>query len=102
MAEYHPLCPVGALAPGQARLVTVDGKRIALFRVNGAFHAMEDTCLHAGGPLHEGTLDGTTVTCPWHQWQFDITSGRCALNPMVALTVYEVRVRDGMVEIRVS
>jgi len=59
--SYRPVCRANELPPGEARLVEVDGKAIALFNVGGALHAIEDTCLHAGGPLHEGTLDGTTV-----------------------------------------
>jgi nitrite reductase/ring-hydroxylating ferredoxin subunit len=96
---YRPVCRADELSPGAGRLVEIDGQGIALFNVLGAFHAIEDTCLHAGGPLHEGTLDGTTVTCPWHEWRFDVATGSCELNPNASLRCYKVRVRDGMVEI---
>jgi nitrite reductase/ring-hydroxylating ferredoxin subunit len=99
MAGYRAVCRAADVAPGTGRLVEIDGKAIALFNVDGTFHAMEDTCLHAGGPLHEGALEGHTVTCPWHSWEFDVTSGRCNLNPKVTLACYSARVRDGMVEI---
>ncbi|MHC4547732.1 MAG: Rieske (2Fe-2S) protein [Planctomycetota bacterium] len=102
MAGYRPLCRADEVAPGSGRLVELEGKAIALFNVDGAHHALEDTCLHGGGPLHEGALAGTVVTCPWHGWEFDVTSGRCNLNPKASLACYAVRVRDGMVEIRVS
>ena len=99
---FQPVFPAAELAPGCSRLVTIGGKDIAVFNVRGTFHAMEDTCLHAGGPLHEGRLKGKTVTCPWHEWRFDVTNGKCDLNPIVALTCYPVRVRDGQVEINAS
>jgi len=99
VAAYTPLCPAGALAPGEARAFDVAGRRIALFRTAEGYHAVEDTCLHAGGPLHEGALEGTTVTCPWHQWQFDIVDGSCRLNPFQKLDVFPVRVSAGVVEI---
>jgi nitrite reductase (NADH) small subunit len=99
MATYRPVCRADEIPRGTGRLVEIDGKAIALFNVGGIFHAIEDTCLHAGGPLHEGTLDGTTVTCPWHDWRFDVATGRCELNPMVSLGCFPVRVRGGMVEI---
>lgn len=99
MPSYRPVCRADEIRPGEARLVEIDGKAIALFHAGGAFHAIEDTCLHAGGPLHEGTLHGTTVTCPWHEWRFDVSNGRCELNPMISLSCYPVRVRGGMVEI---
>lgn len=97
--SYRPVCRVDELRPGEGRLVEIDGKAIALFHAEGSFHAIEDTCLHAGGPLHEGSLDGTTVTCPWHEWRFDVSTGRCELNPMVSLARYPVRVRDGIIEV---
>lgn len=99
MPVYRPVCRADEIRPGEARLVEVEGRAIALFNVDGALHAIEDTCLHAGGPLHEGTLERTTVTCPWHGWRFDVATGRCDLNPMVSLACYPVRVRDGMIEI---
>jgi nitrite reductase/ring-hydroxylating ferredoxin subunit len=99
MPSYRPVCRADEVAPGEGRLVEIDGKLIALFNADGTFHAIEDTCLHAGGPLHEGRLHGTTVTCPWHEWRFDVATGRCELNPMVSLGCYPVRVRQGIVEI---
>lgn len=99
MAAYRAVCRAAEVAPGTVRRVEVDGKAIALFNVDGTFYAMEDTCLHAGGPLHEGGLEGSIVTCPWHHWKFDVTSGRCDLNPKISLACYAVRVRDGTVEI---
>ncbi len=101
MPSYRPACRADEVASGEGRLVEIDGRAIALFNVGGAFHAIEDTCLHAGGPLHEGTLHGTTVTCPWHEWRFDVSSGKCELNPMVRLGCFPVRVRGGVVEIEV-
>ena len=102
MVVYRAICRAEEVAPGTGRLVEIAGKAIALFNVDGTFHAMEDTCLHAGGPLHEGVLQGSIVTCPWHSWEFDVTSGRCNLNPKVMLSCYGVRVRAGIVEIRAS
>jgi len=99
MPEYRPVCSVTDLEPGGARLVVLDGKEIALFFVDGKYYAMEDNCLHAGGPLHEGALEGTAVICPWHQWRFHLETGHCDLNPKVDLDRYPVRVRDGTIEI---
>ena len=99
MRSFRPVCRVEELAPGAGRLVEIDGKAIALFNVDGSFHAIEDHCLHAGGPLHEGRLEGRIVACPWHEWKFDVATGACDLNPKVSLHCYPVRVRDGVVEI---
>ena len=99
MEKYRPVCRVEEVPPGSARLAEVDGRTVALFNVDGRFYAMEDTCLHAGGPLHAGTLEDTVVTCPWHGWEYDVTSGKCSMNPLIALDRFQVRVRDGRIEI---
>lgn len=102
MAEYGTVCRFEELSEGEGRLFQWEGKDIAVFLAkDGAVHAMEDTCLHAGGPLHEGGLLGTNVVCPWHHWEFDLRDGSCALNPYHKLAVYKVRVREGEVEILV-
>lgn len=62
------------------KLVTVKGKEVALFVVNGKVYCIDNTCPHAGGPLCEGELDNATITCPWHGWSFDVTTGSC-VNP---------------------
>ncbi len=58
-----------------------DGKEVALFNVGGEIFALDNTCPHAGGPLGEGSLEATIVTCPWHGWSFDVKTGECQNNP---------------------
>lgn len=99
MAEYTTVCRIEELPPGSGRLFRSDSGDVAIFNVDGTLFAIEDTCLHAGGPLHEGTLYGMSVICPWHHWQFDLRDGSCALNPHHKLACYDVRVRNGVVEI---
>lgn len=99
VAEYRTVCPIEELPPGSGRLFRYGGKDIALFNIDGVIRAMEDTCLHAGGPLHEGTILDGMIICPWHHWEFDPRDGSCALNPYHKLAVYETRVQDGQVQI---
>jgi len=102
VAGYTTVCRAGDLPPGSARLARVGGRDIAVFRLDdGSLHAMEDTCLHAGGPLHEGALEGPVVVCPWHGWRFDVRDGSCDLNPCVRLERYAVRERDGVIELAI-
>jgi nitrite reductase/ring-hydroxylating ferredoxin subunit len=63
------------LLPGQAGAFTVEGRRIALFNVEGTYYAIGDSCTHRGGPLSEGDAQGTKVTCPWHGADFDLKTG---------------------------
>ena len=82
----------GDLAPGQCKVVQVNGKAIALYNVDGKFYATDNTCLHRGGPLGEGDLDGNVVTCPWHGWRYDVTTGVNAANPSIKVVPFPVSV----------
>ncbi len=79
--------------PGTIREFQLDGTTIALANVNGQFHAISNTCLHRGGPLGQGVLDGPIVTCPWHGWEYDVTTGQIKANPTVGVACYKVEVR---------
>ncbi len=88
---------------GKMKKVEAGGMPVLIVRHGGRLRAIANTCAHAGGPLDEGELDGTTVTCPWHGSQFDITTGRVKRGPATfdqpALTVRETG--EG-VEVRLS
>jgi nitrite reductase (NADH) small subunit len=79
---------------GEGRVVEAGGRTLALFNVEGSFYALDNTCSHRGGPLGEGELDGTVVTCPWHAWRWDVTSGANMNNPAVKMACFPVSV-DG-------
>ena len=101
MAEFVTIAQAGDVPPGEGRVVEANGKEIALFNVNGIFHAIDNTCAHRGGPLGEGALNGTSVICPWHSWSYDITSGECLTNSEICLERYEVKVEEEEVKIAV-
>lgn len=77
------------------------GQIVALFRVNGELFAMDGMCPHAGGPLAQGEVRGNVVTCPWHGWQFDVTTGKHCLNPRVQHRCFPVKVEAGEVFVEV-
>lgn len=93
---------VADFAPGQGRQVTVDGRWVALFNIAGEFHAIDSVCLHQGGPLAEGMIDGCVVTCPWHGWQFDVTTGTFMQDPRVGVSRHDTRVVGDEVQVRVA
>jgi nitrite reductase (NADH) small subunit len=92
MAEWHRLAAVGDVTPGSAREFTAGERVIALFNVDGTLYALDGICPHAGGPLGEGSLQGSVVTCPWHGWQFDVTTARNCLNPRIEHASFAVKV----------
>jgi len=103
MSEFIRVAYVEEIPVGTSKLVQLKGKGIAIFNINGSFHAIDNDCTHVGGPLCEGELDGVEVTCPWHAAVFDVTSG-AALNPpaMQPVTHYNVRLQGTHVEIEFS
>lgn len=101
MANFVTAGQVSDVPPGTARCVTVGGKELALFNIDGTFYVIDNTCLHRGGPLAEGELDGTVVTCPWHGWQYDVTTGVNVMDDAQRVQRYDVRVEGGEVLIAV-
>lgn len=94
MAESVRVARVSEMPPGSSKIVVVLGHPVALFNVDGTFYAVSNVCLHRGGPIGEGSLDGVTVTCPMHGWEYDLRTGANLANPLARLKTYAVRV-DG-------
>ena len=101
MSRSIRIASVSDVPPGSSKEVMADDRVVALFNVDGKFYALDGVCPHAGGPLGEGTLRGTTVTCPWHGWQFDVSTGQNCLNPRVSHPCFPVNVEgsDVLVEL---
>jgi nitrite reductase (NADH) small subunit len=85
--------------PGSARVVRAGDRELALFNVEGSFHAIQAKCLHLGGPLGEGSLEGSVVSCPWHGWQYDVRTGENEFDRALKLETFEVVVEDGEVKV---
>jgi 3-phenylpropionate/trans-cinnamate dioxygenase ferredoxin subunit len=93
----HVIGPAAEIAPGERRVVEVDGKKIVLFNLDGEFFALSDRCPHQGGSLSQGksialiqspcpgeysySRSGEFVRCPWHAWEFDIRTGKSQFDP---------------------
>ncbi|MGQ0574879.1 MAG: Rieske (2Fe-2S) protein [Pseudonocardia sp.] len=88
---------VSDIPPGERKIVEVGGRTIGVFNVRGRFYALRNICPHQGAPLCQGSLGGTALpsrpgefvwgregeilSCPWHGWEFDVTTGRSVFNP---------------------
>ena len=92
MPELVKVAETKDIEPGKAKCVDAGSERVAIFNIDGAYYAMSDMCPHAGGPLSEGYLTGTEVSCPWHGWVFDLNPGENA--PKDGVDRYRVHV-DG-------
>jgi nitrite reductase (NADH) small subunit len=101
MSEFTTVASVDDIEAGTGTVIDTGEATIALFNTDGDFYAIGNECTHQGGPLGDGELDDTTVTCPWHGAEFDVTSGDCLALPATnPVPEYEVKVEDG--EIRVA
>jgi nitrite reductase/ring-hydroxylating ferredoxin subunit len=101
MAEKVKVASVADVPPGEARVMEAAGKPVALVNVDGTFYAVDNTCLHRGGPLGEGELEGTVLTCPWHGWRWDVKTGANVNNPGVKVPCYPVSVEGDAVYVEV-
>lgn len=86
-----PACHVDDVPVGEGRAITIAGRRIAVFRTADGWHALDDACPHAGGPLSDGLLADCAVTCPLHERRFDLRTGACSAGEAVAAHVIEIR-----------
>jgi nitrite reductase/ring-hydroxylating ferredoxin subunit len=77
-------------------VVTLDGRDVVLFRVDGRIHAFENRCPHEGNPLSEGEILGPTLVCVFHSWRFDLETGFCVHGDLPA-TRYETRIEDDQI-----
>ena len=92
MAEFTRVASVDEIPPGQAKIVEVNARPIAVFNVQGTFYAITNICPHEGGPLGEGTLKGHIVSCPWHDMSFDIRDGLGTDGGVYCVGSYEIRI----------
>lgn len=84
---------IAEVPSGAIHQLQVGGTAVALANVGGKFYAINDVCVHRGGPLGEGELEGQVVTCPWHGWQYDVTTGKVTQNPNMGVACYATEVR---------
>ena len=97
MSERVFLANTSDCAPGSSLEVTINGRIIALFNMDGEFYALDGICPHQGGPLGKGTLCDGVVTCPWHQWQFHVKSGDCLISPAIQQPTIELELAENQV-----
>ncbi len=95
MSNWHRVASTAELRDGEGLPVDLAGTAIALYRVDGKVHAIDDVCTHEYAVLSQGFVEGGSIECPLHAAQFDIATGECLCGPATQdLRTYEVRI-DG-------
>jgi nitrite reductase/ring-hydroxylating ferredoxin subunit len=92
MPRFVKMATLDELPPGSAKEVEHEGRIYAIFNVGGTLQVLDGICPHQGGPLAEGLVEGTIVTCPWHGWQFDLQSGTMPTGSRIKQAVFEVKI----------
>jgi nitrite reductase (NADH) small subunit len=85
----------------EAKEFSCGDKEICIANVNGSYSAMDNVCLHQGGPLGQGTIEGGKVVCPWHGWEYDPKTGQVVHNPNLRVAVYPMKIENGDVMIEI-
>jgi 3-phenylpropionate/trans-cinnamate dioxygenase ferredoxin component len=94
MSSFVKVATRAELPAGSKKLIEIDGRAIAVFNVDGGFHAIDDVCTHDGGPLAEGELIGCEIECPRHGARFDVRTGRPLCMPAIEpVTVHAAELR---------
>lgn len=100
--RFHVVGRVENFPAGSGTMVVVSGRHVALFRLGDEFHALDNMCLHRGGPLCEGPIEAGVVTCPWHGWSYEIATGTMVQDPRVGVSKHEVRIEGDEVAVRLT
>ncbi|HSP97951.1 MAG TPA: Rieske 2Fe-2S domain-containing protein [Candidatus Dormibacteraeota bacterium] len=95
MAEFVRVARTKEIPSGEGRMFAVNGRQVAVFNVGGRFHAIDHRCAHQQGPLAEGDLEDCVVTCPWHGWTYDVTTGQSPDDADARVARYDTRVEKG-------
>lgn len=96
---YQPIAKSGQVVEGKAGTFSI-GKTdqvVAIFRHKGVLYAMDNACAHEDGPIGEGSIKGSRVNCPYHDWEYDFTTGACLTDPERRQTCWKVREEAGTI-----
>jgi nitrite reductase (NADH) small subunit len=86
---------------GERKVLELEGLSVGIFHHKGRWYALRNSCLHRGGPVCTGNLDGEIITCPWHGYQYNITNGQLTTDPSASLAMYPVEVQGGEIHVEI-
>jgi 3-phenylpropionate/trans-cinnamate dioxygenase ferredoxin component len=88
---------IADIPDGERKLVNVEGMSVGVFHHKGNWYALCNQCLHRGGPVATGRLEGDVLTCPWHGFQYNVTTGQLLVDPNARVDTFPVVVEGGEV-----
>ena len=102
MAYQNTSIKAEEIAVGSSVCVELEEVQVGLFHTPEGLFAIDNVCPHHGAPLHDGMVSEGKVTCPWHQWQFDLKNGVCRNIPGPRVAAFPVEVREGTIWINLE
>jgi nitrite reductase (NADH) small subunit len=102
LTEFQAVGQRDDFIPGKGKMVTVAGRHVAVFRLGEEFFALDNMCLHRGGPICDGEIVNGVVTCPWHFWSYEIKTGTMVQDPRVGVSKHEVRIDGDQISVRLN
>jgi methionine sulfoxide reductase heme-binding subunit len=96
-AGFVEVCAVDGISDKRARIVSLSGERVAIFKYDGKVSAVSNVCQHQNGPLGEGRIIDGCITCPWHGYQYLPASGAAPAPFTEQVPTFRVKVSDGKV-----
>jgi nitrite reductase/ring-hydroxylating ferredoxin subunit len=99
MGDAIAVAKTSEISPGCGKVCEANGKKVAVFNLDGSFYAIDNLCIHKGGPLGEGAIEGDVVVCPWHNWRYNIKTGVSPVNPAAKVKTYGVKVENDQVKV---
>lgn len=104
MTGFQTVATIDDIPEGEGRCFELEDQVVAIFNIDGSFSAINDMCPHMGASLSSGHLnkESCVVSCPWHGWRFNVVDGTWADNPRIKTDVFEVRVVDGRIQVRLE
>ncbi len=102
MAEFVRVARIEDIPENDGLVVKAGDREVGLFLIEGQVHAIDNICPHRQGPLAEGILDGKVISCPWHHWTFDVTTGLCTFHDQMKVDKFPVRVEDGEILLQIG
>jgi nitrite reductase/ring-hydroxylating ferredoxin subunit len=102
MGQYRTVAQLGDLKLGDCKMIEVGDEAVALYNVDGKIYASHNQCIHMGGNLGEGCLDGKYITCPLHAWKFDVTNGECDFDPEQKIQTLLVKIVGNDIQVEIN
>lgn len=97
--DFVTVANLDDLPPGSSLGVQVEGREVGLFNAAGTVYALENYCPHQGAPLVGGWIEGTTITCPWHAWCFNLEDGTMTLGSFAQADPYDVKIEGNRISV---